>query len=649
MVEDEGSDEPQGYTSNPIGPHLSLASGLPIPPMAEDEGSDDEPQGVGLIAGAFADLLERGYAFSQSGTSSVYASTRAPSMLPDDCKSYGTSIPASELQRWKNYYDIDQPSQPASEHPAPYVMQMPVQMVAESKSEVYRYPPWYFLLAVVFLCLSLSSKLFDQTDSRSKHIEGVALLSVVCLIPAMINRILAKSQILFNALIMLAIFGSMFRGQFFEAGSVMILFYLAQWMNSKCLSQSTEVLTQIIANRPKTAFLPADFQIPIEKVTVGQKIIVPPGQRVPLDGIITKGETTLNCSLLNPHFELMSEPKKLDDKVWAGGQNLGTVIEMTTTSSASDSSFARMAEFLSTAQSKHSELDLKFKFMASAYSYMMLLTAVVMVALPYFTPYFTLDQGIHYGISLLIAACACAVMNLVETTTSLVLAQAARRNTMIKSGVLEKLSTVNIDKTSTVSDLFEGYANAQISVQTGAVPGNADVVLLDVNINKLVYAKELGSRTMSTIWINLSIAVIVKIVTIVCIFTMEWPVHYIMALEVLVVVVTMCNQILLVHQCRNLALANFPSDLESQDMPNNNVHGLPQRSDSRRSSRSRRRRASQGPRGLNRNSTRADLGLPLRPRLLSPIASDTLTSTSGVSAGTGRVESDFSQSIYIKV
>jgi Cd2+/Zn2+-exporting ATPase len=328
-----------------------------------------------------------------------------------------------------------------------------------------------------FMCACSGACLFLGFISHASH-SGLAAalgdgqlfpaISLVCYICASITgawfvlpkAFFAARQLRpdMNLLMVVAVIGAMALGEWFEAGTVSFLFAFALLLESWSVGRARRAIESLLDLAPTTArFLcPSGGEVLekfVEEVPEGVTVLVQPGEKIPLDGIVTKGASTINQAPITG--ESIPVEKVTGDEVFAGTINNQGAFEFRSTKKADDSTLARIIHMVEEAQSRRAESEQWVERFARTYTpVMMLIALVVAFGFP------LLFSGgwkfwIYEALVVLVIACPCALV--ISTPVSIVagLATAARCGVLIKGGsFLEApayLKVVAMDKTGTLT------------------------------------------------------------------------------------------------------------------------------------------------------------------------------------------------------
>lgn len=286
---------------------------------------------------------------------------------------------------------------------------------------------------------------------------GAILCGVVYVLPKAYFS-LRRLSLDMNLLMIVAIIGAIGIQEWFEAATVAFLFALAllleQWSVGRArkaisaLMELTPTLARVI--NPNTGEL-KDTEV--ENVRVGETILIRPGEKVPLDGVVTSGSSSVDQSPITG--ESIPVAKEVGDELFAGTLNGEGALECHITKRAQDTTLAKMIRLVDEARSKRSESEQWVETFARYYTPLMILfSALVMVVPPIISsaPWF---EWIYRGLVLLVIACPCALV--ISTPVSIVsgLTAAARHGVLIKGGVfleeVGRLQALAMDKTGTLT------------------------------------------------------------------------------------------------------------------------------------------------------------------------------------------------------
>ncbi len=261
-----------------------------------------------------------------------------------------------------------------------------------------------------------------------------------------------------NLLMTVAVLGAIGLGEWLEAASVSFLFALALLLESWSLEKAKrEIAALLDITPPKARFIcPDDGDIeekPVDEIPVGATVVVRPGERIPLDGVITRGTTSVNQAPITGESARIA--KGLGSEVFAGTINEEGTIEFRSTRSASDTTLSRIIRMVEEGRSRRAPAEQWVEKFARVYTPLMMLVALAIVAVP---PFFTgggWAKWFYEGLVVLVIACPCALVISTPVTIVAGLSSAARNGVLVKGGAyLEapaRLKAIAFDKTGTIT------------------------------------------------------------------------------------------------------------------------------------------------------------------------------------------------------
>ena len=260
-----------------------------------------------------------------------------------------------------------------------------------------------------------------------------------------------------NLLMVIAVVGAAFIGQWLEAATVTFLFALALLLESWSVGRARRAISALMELAPLTArCIGADGAVEVkqvEQVKPGTTVEVRPGERVPLDGVVVRGTTTINQAPITG--ESAPVPKAAGSEVFAGTINNEGAFEFDVTKAAYNTTLARIIRLVEDAQSRRAASEQWVEKFARYYTPTVVALAVLVAIIPPLAFNALWVTWLYQALVLLVIACPCALV--IATPVSIVagLTSAARAGVLIKGGAyLEApahLRVVAFDKTGTLT------------------------------------------------------------------------------------------------------------------------------------------------------------------------------------------------------
>lgn len=267
---------------------------------------------------------------------------------------------------------------------------------------------------------------------------------------------LKNKKLNINALMSVAVTGAILIGELPEAAMVMVLFTISEILEARSMNKARNAIESLLSLAPDTAMVKEGdgyTVLPVDNIVEKSVIKIMPGERIPLDGVIIKGNSILDESPITG--ESLPIDKAVGDKVFAGSINQEGEIEFQTTTTAENSTLRKIVKTIEQAQSNQSQTERFIDRFSAIYTPIVFVFAIV-VALMSTMFGFAWMQSIYNALVILIIACPCALV--ISTPVAIVsgLTAAARQGILIKGGTyLEQarhLKGLAFDKTGTITE-----------------------------------------------------------------------------------------------------------------------------------------------------------------------------------------------------
>ena len=262
-------------------------------------------------------------------------------------------------------------------------------------------------------------------------------------------------------LMTIASLGAFAVGENPEAAVVMLFYQIGELFQSIAVGKSRNSIRELMDIRPDTATVVRDGQettIDPDEVSVGEHVLVRPGERIPLDGIVVSGGATISTAALTG--ESLPVYKKQGDAVISGCIDLDGVIEIETTSDAESSTVTKVLELVENASEKKARSENFITKFARVYTPAVVISALILAVIP---PLFlgigswpVWQQWIERALTFLVVSCPCALVISVPLSFFGGIGCASKRGILLKGAsdleTLSKVRTFVFDKTGTLTE-----------------------------------------------------------------------------------------------------------------------------------------------------------------------------------------------------
>ncbi|NKQ39164.1 MAG: cation-translocating P-type ATPase [Methanosarcinales archaeon] len=300
-----------------------------------------------------------------------------------------------------------------------------------------------FLLAIswiIQIVLNVPSIVTDLMVIAAIMVGGYPILSNA------ISVILQKSLNV-DALVIIAASAAIAIGKYSEAGIVIFILLLGEFLETLTVSKASNAIKGLASLLPSTVNLlknNQEIEVVPSEIKIGDIIVVRPGEHIAIDGIIIKGNATIDQSLITG--ESMPIEKSVGDEVYSGTINKMGAIEVRATNVGKNTTVAKIEKMIMESQAKKAPVERMVDRFAKYFVPAILVLAVIV---------YLITQDIYRAITVLIVACPCALVLGTPTAVVAAIGSAARNGILIKGGeALEASGRINgiiFDKTGTLT------------------------------------------------------------------------------------------------------------------------------------------------------------------------------------------------------
>lgn len=284
----------------------------------------------------------------------------------------------------------------------------------------------------------------------------VAILSGIAMMARGAYQAVRSLTLDMNVLMIIAVIGAAAIGEWAEGATVVFLFAVGNALQAYTLERTRRSIRTLMELSPKEASVRRDgrvMRLSIEDIRIGDTMIIKPGERIAMDGVVTAGRSSVNQAAITG--ESMPLVKYPGDEVFAGTLNQEGMLEVRVTKLAADTTLARIIQMVEEAESRKSPAQQFVDVFARYYTPAVIAAAALIAVLPPLLLGSEFTDWFYRALVLLVISCPCALV--ISTPVAIVAAigSAARRGVLIKGGaqleLLAGIRAIALDKTGTVT------------------------------------------------------------------------------------------------------------------------------------------------------------------------------------------------------
>jgi P-type Cu+ transporter len=327
-----------------------------------------------------------------------------------------------------------------------------VEQQAQSERKVSSIIGWGILalVAVVVIVASLGEQLgfLDAVVDRLPWWIPAAAVAIggYPVLKGVVQAALRR-QVTSHTLMTAGVLAAVAVGQWTTAALIVFFMRFADYLEDLTTGRSRQALQKLVALQPATAHLLRDgreVDVPVAQLEVGTRVLVRPGERIPVDGRVVDGQASVDQAPITG--ESIPVDKRIGDSVFAATIAQGGFLTIETTKPAGDTTFARIVRLVEEAEAQKAPVQ-RFADTFSTYYLPVVLTIAVLTLL--------VTGQVLNAVAVLVVACSCAIALATPVVVLASVGHAAQRGLLIKGGLaLEQLARVNtlvVDKTGTVT------------------------------------------------------------------------------------------------------------------------------------------------------------------------------------------------------
>ena len=315
------------------------------------------------------------------------------------------------------------------------------------------------MFAAMALLLTITGAVMEYSGAPDLLTRGTLLAAIVLggwRVALKGVRALRLGTLDMNVLMVTAVIGAIILGEWTEAAVVIVLFAVSLMLETYSTARGRRAVEELVDLSPQQARVlrnGTEVSVAAGEVRPGETIVIHPGERIPLDGVIREGSGIVNQA------SITGEPDGVDkspgDTVFSGSVNGRTVFRINVTREYEDSMLARMVHLIEESHQKRASSQRFVDRFAAVYTPAVFAAALIVAAVPSLVFGAPFAEWFYRALVLLVIACPCALVISLPVTIVSALAAAARRGILIKGGThLETLSMTRamaFDKTGTLT------------------------------------------------------------------------------------------------------------------------------------------------------------------------------------------------------
>lgn len=301
----------------------------------------------------------------------------------------------------------------------------------------------------------------DQRLSLGIYTLALAL-AVYPLLTQGLNALRINRRFTIDLLMSIAAIGALLLGEYLEAATIVFLYTIGEALEGYVTHYARDSIATLLDLQPRRAWRISaghEEQVTVDELAIGDHILIKPGERIPMDGVIVQGDSAVNQAAITG--ESMPVHKISGDEVFAGSINHHGLLTVAVSALAQDNTLNRIVQMVAQAQSRQAPSQRIIDRFAQYYTPAVIVLAVLIALIPtlFFGQAWIANDAtggwLYRALTILVIACPCALVISTPVTIISAISRAAQRGILIKGGAyLEQLGTVQavaFDKTGTLT------------------------------------------------------------------------------------------------------------------------------------------------------------------------------------------------------
>ncbi|XP_014509390.1 putative inactive cadmium/zinc-transporting ATPase HMA3 isoform X2 [Vigna radiata var. radiata] len=313
-----------------------------------------------------------------------------------------------------------------------------------------RWPSPYSIASGVLLLVSFLKFVYPP-------LKYVALGAVAAGIYPIFRKAIASIRNLrvdISILMIIAVTGTIAMRDYLEAGTIVFLFSIAEWLESRASHKATAAMSSLMNIAPQKAVIADSGEVvDADEVKLNTILAVKAGEVIPIDGVVLDGTCEVDEKTLTG--ESFPVAKQKDSTVWAGTINLNGYISVKTTALAEDCVVAKMTKLVEEAQNSKTNVQTLIEKFVKFYTPAVVIISTLVAVIPLALKSRREKYWFHSALVVLVSACPCALILSTPVATFCAYTRAATSGLLIKGGhhleTLAKIKVMAFDKTGTIT------------------------------------------------------------------------------------------------------------------------------------------------------------------------------------------------------
>lgn len=316
----------------------------------------------------------------------------------------------------------------------------------------------YSIYKSIFVLITLIILNFVNISEKYIFVFYIVLYIIIGfdVVKSSVTKIIKRNFMDERFLMTIASIAAIVSGEYKEAVAVMLFYTVGEIIQDKAVDSSKKSIEEALKLKPDFANLLKDGEIikvdPIN-VSVGERIIIKPGEKVPLDGKIIKGVSNVDTSNISGEFAPIS--LEVGDEITSGFVNLDSSLEVEVTKEYKEGTIANIIDMVKDASTNKAKVEKFITRFAKIYTPIVILLAVVLFIVLIFLKDFTFKNAIYRASIFLVISCPCALAISVPLTIFAGIGSLSKKSIFVKGGnsieALTDIDSIAFDKTGTVT------------------------------------------------------------------------------------------------------------------------------------------------------------------------------------------------------